>query len=340
MLRARLISKEKFNVVEEETPVPMDDEVLLRVIACGVCGSDLHAYKGELPGVGFPLDLGHEIVGQVEKIGRRVVQEDLLGKRVIVQPNIACRSCTNCMRNRANICSNLKVIGFQVPGGFAEYIRVSAEKVICLPDELPASEAILIEPTAAAVHAMRKMAADNSGRAVVLGAGTVGALLLQALKDTAQCAVAVVETSKERARLARSFGADLVIDNTQEAAEKLKSWASSDLMVVFDCVGVRATVELGIESLGKGGKLILLGISKERASINTNMIQDRELELIGSQMYTRTDFTSAVNLIEKGRLAIRTIPERSFPLEQINDAFHFALSDMSVLKVWVDTGSH
>ncbi len=339
MLQANLIDSEKIRLEEVKIPCLKEDEVLIQVKQCGICGSDIHSYKGKHPFVHPPIVLGHEFSGIVSGIGKKVKnfhKQD----RVTVEPNIVCGKCYNCRHGRYNICKYLKVIGcVGYNGACAEYISVPQDKVIKLPEEISFEEGALIEPTAVAVHAVRKSEEEIGDKVLILGAGPIGLLIMQIAKASGAGEVIITDLLDYRLKKAKELGADKLINPaSQDLVEFIqKTYGEDGIDLIYDCVGVEETLSQAIQIARKGTKIMIVGVPEENPRVNLAYIGDRELELIGSLMYIRDDFEEAINLIQKKKIKVKPLITHSFKLKDIKKAFELILEKKeNVMKVLIE----
>lgn len=315
LLRYKLIAPGKIVVEEAPTPVPSSDETLVEVKACGICGTDIHAFHGKHPFIHIPIVLGHEFSGI----------EAASGKRVVVEPSITCGKCYNCKTGRYNICSELKVLGCQTDGAFSQYVVVRKDKVLEIPDKLSFEEAALVEPTAVAVHGV-KMAGDVKGkRAFVFGAGTIGLLTLQVLRARKAKEVVVADISKYRLECTKNLGASYIVNplNIDPVAFVNDAFGVDGVDIVFECVGgsQNQTINNAIKLVRKGEKILVVGVFSGEISVRMDLIQDRELNIIGSLMYTHEDFSEAIKLICDGSVNVKKLISQVIPMKNVNEAF-------------------
>ena len=338
MVQAKLVSVEKIKLEKTSIPSPTSDEVLIQVKICGICGSDIHAYKGKHPFVHPPIVLGHEFSGMVCEIGSGV-KGISKGEKVTVEPNLVCGECYNCLHGRYNICLNLKVIGcVGYNGAFAEYIAVPKDKVIKLPQGISYHEAALIEPVAVAVHAVKRAEQRVGYRVIILGAGPIGLLVMQVAKVSGAKEVIVTDLLDYRLKKARDLGADRAINSSSEDLVSLiqEDYGEEGIDLIYDCVGIEETVSQAIQIARKGTKILIVGVPEEKIGVNLAYVQDRELELWGSLMYVREDFTTAIELIHQGKVRVRPLITHHFTLEEIDKAFQKILNTKEeILKVLV-----
>jgi len=336
MLQAKLVAPEKILLEDVDVPEPGENEVLIKVKVCGICGSDIHSYKGKHPFVHPPIVLGHEFSGKIHQAGTKVSSFSP-GDRVTVEPNIVCGRCYNCLHGRYNICTNLKVIGcVGYDGALSEYIVVPENKVLKLPDDISFEKAALIEPIAVAVHAVRKAEQKIGDKVVILGAGTIGLLVMQIAKLAGTEKTTITDLLDYRLERAKNLGADEVINSKSQDLVKLihKEYGKDGIDLIYDCVGIEETISQAIQIARKGIRIMVVGVPEERIRVDLSLVQDRELEIVGSLMYTREDFTTAIDLIQKEKIKVKSLVTHYFKLKDINKAFHLVTQGKeNVLKV-------
>jgi len=339
MLQARLVAPEKILLEEVKIPLAGEKQVLIRVKVCGICGSDIHSYKGKHPFVHPPIVLGHEFSGEIHQVGQGV-RDFSPRDRVTVEPNIVCGKCYNCVHGRYNICTNLKVIGcVGYDGAFSEYIVAPEDKVLKLPDDISFEKAALIEPTAVAVHAVRKAQQKVGDKVVVLGAGTIGLLVTQVANLAGAEKIIVTDLLDYRLEKAKNLGADEVINPKSQDLVKLihKEYGKDGIDLVYDCVGIEETISQAIQIARKGIRIMVVGVPEERIKVDLSLVQDRELEIVGSLMYIREDFATAIDLIQKEKIKAESLLTHRFKLKDIDKAFHLVTEGKEkVLKVLIE----
>jgi L-iditol 2-dehydrogenase len=318
MLRANLIEPQKFALEQVDAPEPRVDETLIRVVQVGICGSDIHAYYGKHPIISCPIVPGHEFVGIVEKVGDG--STELLGQRVTVLPSLVCGKCYNCRTGRFNICESLRVIGCQAPGAFAEFVVVPTDKVFPLPEEMSWDQGVLIEPLAVAVHAVRRVCRIPGKNILVLGAGTIGLMTVLSLKASGAGKIIVSDLNDERLALARELGADITINPAKDDLPTLVRKSAESVDVTFECVGVQSTVNDAITLTRKGGGVVILGVFEEDVVVKMGLVQDKEIDVLGSLMYDKEDYFEAIRLIGRTPIITKLITHH-FSLREVADAF-------------------
>lgn len=315
MLQATMVKPGKIVFQEVPKPEVKKGQVLIRVKACGVCGSDVHVWRGEHPFTSYPVIQGHEFSGEVESVGEDV-KDINPGMRVTVEPSLVCGHCYPCRHGRYNICDNLKVMGFQTDGCHRDFFPVPAERVIPVPEGMPFEAAAMVEPTAVAVHAVKKAELPPEARVLVLGAGPIGILTMQVAKALGASRAMITDVVNSRLNAAQKLGADYPIHAAKEdLLEAIKKEFGEDKAdVIFECVGAEETLETAIQGARKGSRIVVVGVIGGRPKLSIGLLQDRELEMVGTLMYMRNDFLTAIELINSGKVT---------PTEMITARFKF-----------------
>jgi 2-desacetyl-2-hydroxyethyl bacteriochlorophyllide A dehydrogenase len=318
-------------------PVVAPGTVLLRVQRIGVCGSDVHVYHGKHPFTPYPVVQGHEFSALVEEVGEGVTRV-AVGDRVTATPQEVCGACRPCLRGDYHICDSLKVRGFQAPGCAQDLFVTEADKIVPLPSSFSFEQGAFVEPVAVGVHAVSRVG-DVSGRnVVVLGAGPIGNLLAQVAQ--AQGATTLVtDVSDFRLDVARRCGLPSTSSARREplAAASERVFGRPGFDIAFECAGVEATINAAIGTIQKGGTIVLVGVYGERPRLDIGLVQDRELNLVGTLMYKYEDFTRAVELMAGGRVVTDPLDSKHFAFEQYPGAYRFIdeAGDRS-MKVFID----
>ncbi|MBC7330913.1 MAG: galactitol-1-phosphate 5-dehydrogenase [Synergistetes bacterium] len=307
--------------VDVETPEPRQGEVLIRVKAVSICGSDLSGYKGKSPFRVPPLIMGHEFSGEIAKLGEGVTGINV-GDRVIVETNLYCGECPNCKAGFVNICENRKIIGTTMKagsynGGMAEYVVAPANKVIKLPENVSFNAAALIEPLANVLHAIKHVGSLEGKNVAVYGAGPIGLLTIMSAKYYGAGKVFAMEILENRLEMAKECGADVVINPAKEKAseivKKMTDGAGAD--VVFDAVGFAETVRDSAEMVRNGGTVVWIGLGANTVEIEYKMAVARELGFKGTYMYI-TEMVEGVEILAKGGMNVEKIITGVYPLSE------------------------
>jgi 2-desacetyl-2-hydroxyethyl bacteriochlorophyllide A dehydrogenase len=319
-------------------PEPQAGEVLVRSTVVGICGSDMHAAHGRHPFMSLPFRPGHEVVGVVERVGTGANSE-LVGKRVVIEPNLACGVCTQCLAGRYNICAKLDVFGCQTPGGMTDLFTIAEDRVIELPDDMDDTWAALIEPLSTPVHAVRRAGDLKGKKVVVFGAGPIGLFVAIAALDAGAAMVVVADLLASKRARAERLGASGSFDSTApDAAEQAASILGGKADVVFDCVSRESTVQLAVDILDKGALLMTVGVPAGATRVPLDLVQDRELTIMGNLMYVREDVMHAIEILRRKSFPIDELVTATFDLSNAADAFH-ASEDPEQVKVLVTVGA-
>jgi 2-desacetyl-2-hydroxyethyl bacteriochlorophyllide A dehydrogenase len=303
-----------FRVADVPDPAPGAAEVVVRVDSCGICGTDLHILAGEFPPTPYPITPGHEFAGTVVARGPDIRPDLPEGARVAVDPSLYCGYCRRCRAGRDNLCENWAAIGDTVNGAFAEYVAVPAVNVHRLPDHLDGQSGAMVEPLSCAVHGMRRLGPVLGDAVVVVGAGTMGLLLLQLLLHAGSGPVAVVDRVTDRLDVARKLGA-------AQAVSDAGALDGARFDIAVDATGVPEAIETAIGLLDRGGRMLVFGVSPAQAAIHVSpfRVYNDELTIVGSMAILRS-FGQAVDLLASGAVDPRPLLGEPLPLEQFGEA--------------------
>ncbi|WP_016907997.1 zinc-dependent alcohol dehydrogenase [Streptomyces xiaopingdaonensis] len=322
----RVAVTEGGDVVLEEVPapVPAAGEVLVRTRLVGICGSDVHARRGEHPFISLPYRPGHEAVGVVAALGEGV---DALaeGDRVVLEPNLACGECRHCRSGRYNICVHLKVFGCQTAGALADAFTIGADRLHRVPEALSDLQAALVEPLATPVHAVRRAGDLSGARVLVLGAGPIGLLTVVAARAAGAGVVVATDLAAEKREAAREFGADATLPaDAPDLPERARELLGGPADAAFDCVSVSASLTQAVRSVDKGGTVLVVGVPTGPQTVPVDLAQDRELTLRGCLMYVADDVRRAVGLLADGAVPVERLVTSVHSLERAGEAFDAA----------------
>jgi 2-desacetyl-2-hydroxyethyl bacteriochlorophyllide A dehydrogenase len=310
-------------LIEADVPVAGPGELLVRTRSVGICGSDLHAIDGSHPFIDLPYWPGHEVVGVVETApeGSGFAR----GERVLVEPNLVCRSCRACRSGRYNLCEKLAVFGCQTPGAMADYFEIGADRVHRVPAGMSDAAAALVEPLSTAVHAGRTAGSLEGARVVVLGAGPVGLLTMLVARDSGAAEIVVTDLLPAKRERATRLGADAAVAaDDPNAVEQIRGRFGGAADVVFDCVSNQASISQAIELALSGGRVIVIGVAQGSVSVPLHLMQDREVALTGSAMYVGDDVRGAIALMERGVIPVDELVTATFDLGDAVEAFEVA----------------
>ena len=342
-----LTDKKTFAFSDAPVPECKNGEVLIKVLRMGICGSDLHAYGGAHPYMSFPIVLGHEMSGVVEAWGSEA-HGFKKGDKVTIMPQLKCGSCPQCQSGRYNICESLKVIGCQTQGASAEYLICPKDMVKKLPDEMDLDTAAMIEPASVGVHAVRRLGSVLGKSIVVLGAGTIGNLCAQAAKALGAEKILISDLSDYRLSVAESCGIKNTVNPSAknsnpsywdealaEAIDQTSGPRGAD--IIFECVGIESTAAQSIKVSKKGRDIVILGVFGKPATVDMGLVQDKELRIVGSLMYTAEDYDAAIEFIMNGKLKVAPLLSGKFLFSDYAEAFKAIETDgEKMLKVIIE----
>jgi L-iditol 2-dehydrogenase len=321
-MKALLLSEYgRLETVDVPMPRPGPDEVLIRVAACGICGSDVHGYDGSSGRRIPPIIMGHEAAGTIAAAGSGVSGFHER-QHVTFDSTIYCGTCEYCRRGEVNLCERRQVLGVSTPeyrreGAFAQYVVVPDRVVHPLPASIPLTEAAMIEPLAVAVHAVSLSNVRESDTALVIGAGMIGLLTLQALKQAGCSQVFVSDIDNARLKMAKDFGATAVI-NAKEAdtvAQIHSLTSGSGVDVALEAVGSTPTVKTAIESVRKGGTVVLIGNVVPAVEIPLQAVVSRQLRLQGSAA-SSGEYPRCIEMLASGAVNVKPLISVIAPLEE------------------------
>jgi len=319
----------------EEAPEPAAGarDVVIDVKACGICGSDLHTYlEGALVEVGQVL--GHEFAGEVVEVGSEVTRIGQ-GDRVTAVPIQPCGSCRRCLEGIGHLCEHTheRGIAFGIPGAFADRLRIPdaqlGENVHALPENLSYEDGALVEPLGIAVHAVRRAGARPGQAALVLGLGTIGLHVAQALRAVGVHTVFGVDLSPLRRQLAEQLGV-VAIDGDVEAALR-----DRELDLVFECAGAPSLVQRALELVRPRGTVVIVALYDSLSTIDPMLLAHKEAALIGSVMVTPDDFRKAIELLQSGQAVAAPLVTHRAALADLPAAFELQCDKDATVKVMV-----
>jgi len=327
-MKALLLSEYKqLEIVNLPTPQPAEDELLIRIQACGICGSDVHGYDGSTGRRIPPIVMGHEAAGIVESVGS-AVENFRAGDRVTFDSTVSCGKCFYCLRGQINLCDNREVIGVSTPafrrmGAFAEFVTVPARIAYHLPDTMSYSHAALIEAVSVAVHAVSLTPIALDDTVVVVGAGMIGLLTLQAVRQAGAGRVFVFDVDDTRLELARSLGATQTFNsrNAEIIPQILDRTECRGADAALECVGSTIPVKLALDSVRKGGTVTLIGNVAPTIELGLQSTVTRQIRLQGS-CASSGEYPACISLISRGAIRVEPLLSAVAPLEDGASWFH------------------
>lgn len=303
-----------------------EGDVLVRVMACGICGSDVHGMDGSTGRRRPPIVMGHEASGVIEGVGSAVVDWKV-GDRVTFDSTESCGQCGYCRSGQVNLCDRRRVLGvscaeYRRDGAMAEYIAVPARILYRLPDAVSFVQGAMVEPVSIAVHAVRRAPVSAGESAVVVGAGVIGLLTVQALRAAGCERVWAVDIDEGRLALARQFGAERTFDAGGEdvASAILDATDGRGVDAVFEAVGIDSTVHMSVSMLRKGGRLVLIGNLAPEVEFPLQTAVTRELSIYGS-CGSSGEYPDCLELMADGRIRVDPLLSATAPLAEGADWF-------------------
>jgi threonine dehydrogenase-like Zn-dependent dehydrogenase len=328
------VAPERMEIQQLPDPEPRAGEVLLGVSAAGICGSDLHGFLGHSERRKPGLVMGHETVAEILELGAGVGGWRK-GQRVCFNPLLSCGSCGACLGGRQNLCPDWRIFGMdRLHGTYAERVAVPACQLHALSDSLSEKHAILAEPLAVLVHGFRIALVEPPATVAIVGAGPIGALALVLAKLRGVSRVCVIDQNDERLAVARTLGADLILNGAREdAAAAIHSWSGGGAEFVVEAVGFDATRRAAVSAAARGGRLLFLGLGEDSSALPWIEMTRKEQAIFTSFAYAPNDFAASVRMIEERRFDLQPWTE-SRPLDDGHASFvKMAKSPGATLKM-------
>jgi L-iditol 2-dehydrogenase len=319
-MRALVLSEYKrLEVREMPDPEVGEHDVLVRVRASGICGSDVHGYDGSSGRRIPPAVMGHEAAGAVEGVGRSVSRVGR-GDRVTFDSTVSCGRCDYCRQGRANLCDARRVLGvscaeYRREGAFAEYVAVPEHIVYKLPDEVSFEQAAMVEPVSVAVHAVGR-APMPARTAVVVGAGTIGLLVIQALRAAGSPRVIAVDVDEGKLALARQLGAETGLNPGRvDVPAEVRRLTEAGADVALECVGATEPIKTAVACVRKGGSVVLVGNVSPAIQLPLQAVVTGEMTLLGT-CASNGEYPRAIELLRKGAIDVRPLITATASLEE------------------------
>lgn len=332
MKAARINAPRSISLVDLDIPHPEEKEILIRVMASGICGTDVHIYEGEYLGE-YPIIPGHEFSGIVAKTGSSVTRFKE-GDRVSVEPNISCGNCQACLSNKQNFCQNWQAIGVTMAGAMSEYV-LAPEEVVFSIGQLPFEQAAFMEPLSCVLHGIGKCRIQAGDRVAILGSGPIGLLLLQAAGLRGAAYLAVAEKNPHRLSKASFFGVDALYPSIDEMEKD-----SFDL--VIDASGSIPAMTRAIDLAAPGGEILFFGVPSAKKEIRFEPFL-----LFRKGLTVRSSFTSlrnslqAISLLSSGKIKTKELISHRLPLKEIESGLQMVKNGSdNVMKVIIEPVSH
>ena len=336
-MRASVLTGPKtIELREVEIPVPQRGQVLVRVTAVGVCGSDTHFYQTGAIGdivVRGPIVLGHETGGQIVAVGDGV-DPARVGARVAVEPQTPCRRCDYCKRGAYHLCPNVEFYGaWPVDGSFSEYALVDDDFAYAIPESMTDEQAALVEPVSVAVHAARRGSVTVGDRVLVTGAGPIGMLTAQVARAFGATEVVISDPVAHRREFALAHGSDVALDPMTADLDGY----SEHFDVYLDASGNADAILSALPTVRCGGSVVLVGMGVEHLDVPIATLQHREITLTGTFRYVNT-WPAAIELVASGAIDVAPLVTGRYGLQDVEEALMKAITDPAAIKTMIIPG--
>ena len=318
MFQVTLVAPEKLELGYADIPEPKRDEIRVKVFRVGVCGSDPTIYFGRHPYVSYPVVMGHEFSGIVDKLGDGV-EAPAIGTRVTVIPHLVCGKCDACKNEKYNFCEELRCTGAEADGAHCQYICMPKQMVMPIPDTMTFDDAAMVEPACVGYHAAKRGEIRDTDNILIIGAGPIGLFCMQSCKALGAKSVTVADVDAWRLELARSLGADNVVN----VSETPLVGKHGEFDLFFDCVGGKgAVLNQILEMARRGTRIVMVGVLQNGYDIPRlpDFVQ-HELRLSGTTMYVPQDYREMIELMGSGRIKTTGMITQYFPLQEIEKVF-------------------
>ena len=345
MKAAVIAGANSIRVTEVETPTAGNGQVLVKIHAAGICGSDIHGFKGVIPKrrpVG--LIMGHEAAGEVVEVGKDQ-KGWARGDRVAIDPQLSCGECFACRRGWTNLCEKMSGIGSAMRGfkhgAMCEYMALSQRQLKKMPDGLSYNEAAMFEPVAHALHLFNRACVNVGETVVIVGAGTIGLVAVQVARLKGAGRIIAVDIQPERLKLARRLGADVAIDSSKSdpVQQVLEHTQGRGADIAVEAAGHTATYEYCVRSVRKRGTVLALGFADDKVCFPAQKLLFDEVSIVGCTGFSH-EGEVVLGLIAEGKIDVKSLITHTFSLDDAQRAFETASNpDSNAIKVMIIPGS-
>ena len=335
MKAVQIVKPNDLRIIEMEKPtIDEHNNVLVKMTAAGICGSDVGIYHGTNAAATYPRVIGHEMVGVVVEVGP-TAKKVKVGDRVIIDQVVPCGHCYACRKGRPNVCGNLQVRGVHIDGGYREYMAVPDTDCYLVPDCLSDTEAVMIEPTTIAVQCCSRAQLESEDTVLIIGSGALGSSILRIVKQFHPQKIIVSDIDDAKLQEALQNGATDVINSLKEdvPARCHELTDGYGVTVSIDAACVKTSLITALQATGSAGRVITMGFSVAPTEVNQFAITSKELDVRGSRLQNRK-FQDVIDLINAGKIDLRGSISHTFPLTEAQKAFDFVDShDPSIRKI-------
>ena len=324
MLQQVMTAPGKIEFQEVPMPEAGEDQVLIKIMNIGICGSDIHVYHGKHPFTSYPVTQGHEVSGEIVALGTKV-EGFHAGQKVTIEPQVYCGHCHPCRHSKYNLCEELKVMGFQTTGTASEYFAVDASKVTPIPEDMSFEEGAMIEPLAVAVHGVKQVGDVQGMNIVVIGAGPIGNLVAQTAKGMGAAKVMITDVSDLRLEKAKECGIDVCVNTakTDFGEAMLAAFGPDKADVIYDCAGNNITMGQAIKHARKGSTIVLVAVFAGMAEIDLAVANDHELDIKSTMMYRHDDYIDGIRLVNENKVFLKPLISQTFAFRDYLKAYQY-----------------
>lgn len=324
MLQQVMTAPGKIEFQEVPMPEAGEDQVLIKIMNIGICGSDIHVYHGKHPFTSYPVTQGHEVSGEIVALGTKV-EGFHAGQKVTIEPQVYCGHCHPCRHGKYNLCEELKVMGFQTTGTASEYFAVDASKVTPIPEDMSFEEGAMIEPLAVAVHGVKQVGDVQGMNIVVIGAGPIGNLVAQTAKGMGAAKVMITDVSDLRLEKAKECGIDVCVNTakTDFGEAMLAAFGPDKADVIYDCAGNNITMGQAIKHARKGSTIVLVAVFAGMAEIDLAVANDHELDIKSTMMYRHDDYIDGIRLVNENKVFLKPLISQTFAFRDYLKAYQY-----------------
>ncbi|MCL2000321.1 MAG: alcohol dehydrogenase catalytic domain-containing protein [Planctomycetes bacterium] len=340
MLSAQTVAPDTIKIIDTPVPAVGQGQVLVKMLAVGICASDSQVYHGKHKYAKFPLIQGHEGIGMVQETGLGVTHVKK-GDRVTLQQQLSCGVCYSCRRNRHNVCQTLKGIGIMADGLFTEYFLSPAWNIIPVPDSFSLDKGMLIEPTSVGVNSARTGKLQPGEKVVIIGAGIIGNLTAQACLALGAADVLISDIAPKKLEVARQNGIRHCVDTgNQDLKEAVIKAFGEPADSVYECAGVEATVHQAIDVVKNSGKVVIVSNFKAPITLEIPAFQRREITIHSVMATVKDTSLEAIDLLHRDIIGIDGVISARFPLEKMQEAYQYIDDNpTTTMKVAIDIAS-
>lgn len=320
-----------------EKPRIFDNQVLIKVKYCGICGADLFIASGNHPRIKTPTIIGHEFAGEIVAINQLKGPKNLqTGDRVAVKPTYSCKECSTCKAGYFHVCKNIGLFGIDQDGGFAEFVKVPIENVIKVSDQVNYEEIAITEPLAVALHSIRRSRFRIGDRVIILGGGPIGLLIGLLLKLAGASLIIISEVNPFRIKIIKEMGLIPVNPLKDDLSSIVKEKTAGDgFDILFEAAGVLATSKQMVEFTKIRGQIVIVGLFEEGADCDFRNLALKEQDIVGVRVYTEDDINKAVKMLETQQINVKPLITNKLKLEELNKGIEMIGNKDDVFKILI-----